>query len=258
MDDEKVIEFQSFYESLAPNSSKIYLYRVINSKTTYLAKYDILPDIDEIANDFGGGNYQIALKYKDPKEMIWKTKTQSLSVDESFSKRLGSSPAGQQDQFDTFIGRSFGMVEKMISVLSPLIRPQIATTANEQQVALMNKMMSENFKTQQNLLKEYAMQVKQDTHVVDDEEYDDDDEEQPPEEKGSPMETIINGLIEKYLPALLGDGVQSKVVANMITGSQEFQDISSDQSKANLLVQYMIKQIGEEKTNLVLKKLGLI
>jgi len=237
---EKVSEFENFYSSLAVDTCKLYLYRVVNGTTKYLSKYDYLPEVDEVAETFGGGTYQLTLKYKDV-DCTWKTKTQTIHIDSAIC-----SPMQQTGGGDSIL-----IVEKLLAALTPLLKPAINNSNVELQNEMVNKMMMSNFQAQQKMFSMIAQQQQQQTFDDDDDEIDD-----TPQQNNFPAWLqALAPLIDEYLPDLLGDGVASKMLVGLIKKNKDFKEIQQDDTKAKILIEYMTKQIGEEKTAAVLNKL---
>lgn len=236
--EDKLNEFETFYSNLK-QETKLYLYRVVSGTTRFLAKFNTLPDIEDIAETYGGGTYQLALKYKDT-DCSWKTKTQTVHIDMCVNSPVIQSPQNPIDG-------SILLVEKMLSALSPLIKPQQQVNNQEAQNEMMNKMMLSNFKAQQELFNNFIRSNQT--------EYYEDDDPQETDQEVPEWLTTIGGLIDEYLPDLLGEGMGSKLLVQLIHKNKQFKEISNDENKSAVLIEYMKKQIGEEKTQAIIDKL---
>lgn len=232
------------------------------------------PDEHDIGIEYGSGRFililvmPISVKHPDGLMRAYRFRVNQIYDKRSVRKGSGSEqpvPPSMPQQFSPPVPvqnnqapmlEAFTMIEKIISVIAPLLnRPQQQQNPDGVQDVIkdtyavvsevMKNSMVENFKMIQDMQRNQIefMDDKEDKRRTD-----------PPEP--SFLEKIAP-LLQEWLPKLLKDDAQSKVVQGLIKNVPQVKEILSDQSQLTAVVNYLVETEGVESTAKVLQNLGI-
>lgn len=237
-----------------------------NSKTM-IDKTTIEPDEDTIGREHGGGRYLICLAVggggEDGKMRSYEIKLNKrydILADELKRQKTASAlipaPAAAFDP-SAMMATTMTMMKTMIEIFAPIMRPvQPAAPA----LPDLSGIMIQNFQTVNELMRGQAVEmakmmreVQRGTLTAGDDDIDDDEDGEA--EQSQSILDMIAPLLSEYIPKLLGDGPESKIVSTAVRAAPQFKQIVRDKNATAELVNYLDQTQGKEKTNAILQKL---
>lgn len=243
-----------------------YLYK-FDSNTgnakSFIHKYSAVepPDEDTIGRTFGAGRYLVILAIprcdKAPKGYM---RSYQIKI-HSYYDTLKQAPAAPAPTIIQQSGGNFSdafeMIAKIVAIITPLLQrsqqPQIPDMSAmlfktyEATNEVLKKSMTENVKNLGEMqrkilsLENGEMNTEVDTGE---------------EEETSLLETL-KPLIMEWLPKLIGNSPESKVVQSVVKNTPQFKRIISNKQEFKTLVSYLDQQQGKEVTDKVLGSLKL-
>lgn len=243
-----------------------YLYK-FDSNTgnakSFIHKYSAVepPDEDTIGRTFGAGRYLVILAIprcdKAPKGYM---RSYQIKI-HSYYDTLKQTPAVPAPTIIQQSGGNFSdafeMIAKIVAIITPLLQrsqqPQIPDMSAmlfktyEATNEVLKKSMTENVKNLGEMQRKILSleNGEMNTEVDTDE-----------EEEISLLETL-KPLIMEWLPKLIGNGPESKVVQSVVKNTPQFKRIISNKQEFKTLVSYLDQQQGKEVTDKVLGSLKL-
>lgn len=240
---------------------KTYVYRVdaTNKNGAYIDTYDMIPEIENIAYDFGAGKYKIVVHAKPDEETAQKAiKGFTFTVDSVHGKGKKylnplevekntynniANTANPLEQFTAIAGFITPLIQSMrpdpmIQQQQMQVMMQMQQTQFENNIKLMNSMQDNFLKQKMELLSML-----------------DDTTTQEPQTQLSPLVEMILPLIDMYANKLLAPG--GNVIANKLKNSEEYQEIKSDAEQLQILKQGVIDSQGKEKAEKLFTKLDV-
>jgi len=243
-----------------------YLYK-FDSNTgnakSFIHKYSAVepPDEDTIGRTFGAGRYLVILAIprcdKAPKGYM---RSYQIKI-HSYYDTLKQAPAAPVPTIIQQSGGNFSdafeMIAKIVAIITPLLQrsqqPQIPDMSAmlfktyEATNEVLKKSMTENVKNLGEMQRKILSleNGEMNTEVDTDE-----------EEETSLLETL-KPLIMEWLPKLIGNGPESKVVQSVVKNTPQFKRIISNKQEFKTLVSYLDQQQGKEVTDKVLGSLKL-
>ena len=238
-----------------------------NSKTM-IDKTTIEPDEDTIGREYGGGRYLICLTVgtggEDGKMRSYELKLNKrydMLAEESKRQKASAAlvPASPAASFDpsAMIATTMTMMKTMIEIFAPIMRP-VQPTAPA--LPDLSGIMVQNFQTVNELMRGQAVEMAklmrdvQRGVLAGDVDDDIDDEDSEAEQNQGILE-MITPLLSEYIPKLLGDGPESKIVQTAVRSAPQFKRIVKDKNATAELVNYLDQTQGKQKTNAILQKL---
>lgn len=243
-----------------------YLYK-FDSNTgnakSFIHKYSAVepPDEDTIGRTFGAGRYLVILAIprcdKAPKGYM---RSYQIKI-HSYYDTLKQAPAAPAPTIIQQSGGNFSdafeMIAKIVAIITPLLQrsqqPQVPDMSAmlfktyEATNEVLKKSMTENVKNLGEMqrkilsLENGEMNTEVDTDK---------------EEETSLLETL-KPLIMEWLPKLIGNSPESKVVQSVVKNTPQFKRIISNKQEFKTLVSYLDQQQGKEVTDKVLGSLKL-
>lgn len=243
-----------------------YLYK-FDSNTgnakSFIHKYSAVepPDEDTIGRTFGAGRYLVILAIprceKAPKGYM---RSYQIKI-HSYYDTLKQAPAAPAPTIIQQSGGNFSdafeMIAKIVAIITPLLQrsqqPQIPDMSAmlfktyEATNEVLKKSMTENVKNLGEMQRKILSleNGEMNTEVDTDE-----------EEETSLLETL-KPLIMEWLPKLIGNSPESKVVQSVVKNTPQFKRIISNKQEFKTLVSYLDQQQGKEVTDKVLGSLKL-
>lgn len=158
-------------------------------------------------------------------------------------------------------GNSLQDSVKVLAELINTIKPLMNSNANQPPPMVdMSPYLLQNYTMMQNVLKRSLMD--QQKTIEDMRNYYENDIE----ESGDEMETATTGnslidtllpLAEKYLPTILGNSPQAKLLVNVLKNLPQFKAIVDDKKELGEWVDAMDAEVGKNKTDKFLKRIGI-
>lgn len=262
-----------------------YLYKYDNyysgKKKSLIDKYfeGTPPDEHDIGIEYGSGRYLICLVVPECKQYPKGTmRAYRFRVNPVYDKRRNSSripqegfqPSGNQQVAQlplppaqpaqtggtSALLDTFSMIEKLITIIAPLLnRPQ------QQPDGVVQDMMRDSYSVigqmmKDSLLENFKMiQEMQKKHI---------DFIDEAEEKRINVEPQEPSIIEKFapllsewLPKLLGNDTQSKLMQSIVKSAPQVKEIINDSQQLNAIVNYLVEEQGLENTVTILQNLGI-
>lgn len=243
-----------------------YLYK-FDSNTgnakSFIHKYSAVepPDEDTIGRTFGAGRYLVILAIprcdKAPKGYM---RSYQIKI-HSYYDTLKQAPAAPVPTIIQQSGGNFSdafeMIEKIVAIITPLLQrsqqPQIPDMSAmlfktyEATNEVLKKSMTENVKNLGEMqrkilsLENGEMNTEVDTD----------------EEEGTSLLETLKPLLLEWLPKLIGNSPESKVVQSVVKNTPQFKRIISNKQEFKTLVSYLDQQQGKEVTDKVLGSLKL-
>ncbi len=243
-----------------------YLYKFDSStstKNSFIEKFTgEPPDEDAIGRRHGGGKYRLVM-YVPPRngrEPI--TRTYILPIHERYDKLMKEAEAASANlvpqsnvihQYGADMGSIFGMIERVMGIISPLLNrqesPTVATMMKENMLTVsqvMREMLLEDMRTRGEMMKMAMLPGK----------VEEDDEKEEEEDISSVVEKILP-LISEWMPKLLGNDLQSKAVSTVVRGTPMFAQIVKDKSALRKLIKHLDDTQGREATDQALALLKI-
>lgn len=243
-----------------------YLYK-FDSNTgnakSFIHKYSAVepPDEDTIGRTFGAGRYLVILAIprcdKAPKGYM---RSYQIKI-HSYYDTLKQAPAAPAPTIIQQSGGNFSdafeMIAKIVAIITPLLQrsqqPQVPDMSAmlfktyEATNEVLKKSMTENVKNLGEMQRKILSleNGEMNTEVDTDE-----------EEETSLLETL-KPLIMEWLPKLIGNSPESKVVQSVVKNTPQFKRIISNKQEFKTLVSYLDQQQGKEVTDKVLGSLKL-
>jgi len=262
-----------------------YLYKYESDRSnehTFIDKYDpnYPPDEHEIGLKHGGGKYLIRLvvkkctqfpkgttriyllkihkRYDELKEK--REKKESVEIREREPVQV-SQPNEKTTSNSTM--EIITVVEKIVSLISPLIIP-LLTKKDEKKDATANAMaqiMKESYSQMGTMMRStieenYKMITELQRKNYENVETTFKNRNKSPESEESIVDKILP-LISEYLPKILGNNVEAKLLQTGIKASDEFKALQNDKQQMEQLIYYILQQEGVEKTTKLLDALGI-
>ena len=243
-----------------------YLYK-FDSNTgnakSFIHKYSAVepPDEDTIGRTFGAGRYLVILAIprceKAPKGYM---RSYQIKI-HSYYDTLKQAPAAPAPTIIQQSGGNFSdafeMIAKIVAIITPLLQksqqPQIPDMSAmlfktyEATNEVLKRSMTENVKNLGEMQRKILSLENGEMNA----EVDTDEEEET-----SLLETL-KPLIMEWLPKLIGNGPESKVVQSVVKNTPQFKRIISNKQEFKTLVSYLDQQQGKEVTDKVLASLKL-
>ena len=240
---------------------KTYVYRIEgnNKNGSYIDTYDMIPEIENIAYDFGAGKYKIVVHAKPDEETAQKAiKGFTFTVDSVHGKgkKYLSPGEGEKSPLNQIsnAGTSIEQITAIAGLITPLIqsmRPD--PMLQQQQMQVMMQMQQTQFENNIKLMN--SMQdnfLKQKLELI---AMVDEPTTPEPQTQLSPLVEMILPLIDMYANKLLSPG--GNVIASKLKNSEEYQEIKSDAEQLAILKQGVIDSQGEEKAQKLFTKLDV-
>lgn len=245
-----------------------YLYK-FDSNTgnakSFIHKYSAVepPDEDTIGRTFGAGRYLVILAIprcdKAPKGYMRSYQIKIHSYYDTL-KQAPAAPAATTivQQSSGSFSEAFEMIAKIVAIITPLLQksqqqpvmPDMSAMLFKTYEAtneVLKRSMTENVKN----LGEMQRKILSLENGEMNSEVDTDEEEET-----SLLETL-KPLIMEWLPKLIGNGPESKVVQSVVKNTPQFKRIISNKQEFKTLVSYLDQQQGKEVTDKVLGSLKL-
>lgn len=238
-----------------------------NSKTM-IDKTTIEPDEDTIGREHGGGRYLICLTVgnggEDGKMRSYEIKLNKrydILADEMKRQKSAAAlvPASPAAVFDpsAMMATTMTMMKTMIEIFAPIMRPvqPVAPALPD-----LSGIMVQNFQTVNELMRGQAVEMAKLMREVQrgalaGDVDDDIDEEDREAEQSQGILEMIAPLLSEYIPKLLGDGPESKIVQTAVRSAPQFKQIVKDKNATAELVNYLDQTQGKQKTDAILQKL---
>lgn len=216
------------------------------------------PDEDTIGKQFGSGRYLLCMavpKTNNRKSMMraYKFRVHAIydKLKESSNPVVNNFPV-QQFNPDQSISFSFNLIEKMITILQPLIsktniNPDMGSLLvnNYQGVQeILQKQMFENIALMGEVQRK-ALETKEGNMI-----------EVEEDSLPSVIEQIMP-LLNEWLPKLLGNNTQAKAVSTIVKSTPQFKQLIANKVQFRKLLNHLDNEQGKEKVDILLKNLGL-
>ena len=273
-------------ESDLPYTQRIYDYLEsadidISEPTFYLYKYDHPvkgnqktfidkifgepPEQDDIGKQYGSGRYLMIMiipARQGSKEPTTKTYRFRLHqhFDEYAFKRVGNAAPSQnviQLPPGNSLNDTLSVLERLVTVFSPLIIPLIARPKDEN----VQQILSQTYESVNNLLKNslqdnfrFIREIRENISGKEDEEMSTMVEE--PTQQPSILNQILP-ILNEWLPKLLGGGIQGEAVSQVVKMTPQFRAVLDNKRELQSIINYLVKKEGVERTNKVLNALGI-
>ncbi|MFA5211981.1 MAG: hypothetical protein WC406_01465 [Methanoregula sp.] len=224
------------------------------------------PDEDAIGREHGGGKYMLIMHARNPKTRKNLTRVYKFVVharyDDIRSGRAMQEYGKPQQQYtpvhvQTIHERNpvdmIGMLKALSEIIGPLINRPISPVDQSAQIMdTMTAVMKRSLQDQFNFMAKMRDQmVFQPTRI------DEKEEEEESESELSKIIGIVTPLIERFVPSLLGGGVEGQVVAKLIKSAPEFKKLMKNKGEYSQLVSYLDETQGREKVDQVLAALKI-
>lgn len=264
-----------------------YLYKFDNENSSdhsFIDKYDpeVPPDEHEIGLKHGGGKYLIRLVVKKctqfPKgtTRIYIQKIHSRYNDLKEDREIKEKRKRRMEpEIETFVvpkteektSKSamelLEVAEKLITMITPLLLP-LLTKKDEKKdstASAMAQIMKESFSQmgtmmRSNIEENYKMICDLQKRNYENVERTLKNRNEPSESETSVIDKVLP-LISEYLPKLLGNDLQAKILQAGIKSSDDFKALQNDQQQMEQLIYYILQKEGVEKTTKLLDALGI-
>lgn len=247
-----------------------YLYKYDSNSgnaKAFIHKYSAVepPDEDTIGRTFGAGRYLVILAIprceKAPKGYM---RSYQIKIHAYYDTlKVQQAPAAPVQptiiqQSGGGFNEAFEMISKIVAIITPLLQQK----AQQQPVMPdMSAMLFKTYETTSEVLKKSMMeniknQGELQRKMLALENSDMNTETEVEEEETSLIETLKPLLLE-WLPKLIGDSPQSKVVQQVVKNTPQFKQIINNKKEFKTLVSYLDQQQGKEVTDKVLTGLKL-
>lgn len=249
---------------------KAVLYRIRDRKKCIVWEYrNELPGIHDIGIKFGGGSYEmyIVINSKDKKNRV---KIRRFNLDDHYNSIAAAMPTTQTPAISGnggHIGESLAIIKEVIAALQPIM--------NKNPLLDMSQVAVQQFTMMQEIMRQSIKENMAMARAVIKREYDDLNElDEEPEEIPAPIPTTalpapasgetgkdlvesIIAALQPYLPKILGEGIDSAAIVNLIKALPQYQGIMSDRDNLKKLIAGFKTNFGEEKTKNLLEKFGV-
>lgn len=243
-----------------------YLYK-FDSNTgnakSFIHKYSAVepPDEDTIGRTFGAGRYLVILAIprcdKAPKGYMRSYQIKIHSYYDTL-KQAPTAPAPTiiQQSGGNF-SDAFEMISKIVAIITPLLQ-----RSQQPQVPDMSAMLFKTYEATNEVLKRSMTEnVKNlgemQRKILSLENGEVNTEVDTDEEEGSSLIETLKPLLMEWLPKLIGNSPESKVVQSVVKNTPQFKRIISNKQEFKTLVSYLDQQQGKEVTDKVLGSLKL-
>lgn len=217
---------------------------------------DETPSLEEIGNRYGGGRYSLyVVIYMDDERRNKKVKSYKFRISDYFNKSGDRIQAPQQQNN---ISDTLEVFKSLVAVISPLISKNDNSFASNQ--TLINTVLRDSAKNQLEMMKEFRQEIKQ---IKDDSDFNNVDEgdsyDEPEEDKNemTGILSIVEPLLEKYLPLLLGNGPSSKIAIETVKNLPAFKTVTENSDELSALVEYIAGKEGKEAAKKLIKNLKI-
>lgn len=243
-----------------------YLYK-FDSNTgnakAFIHKYSAVepPDEDTIGRTFGAGRYLVILAIprceKAPKGYM---RSYQIKI-HSYYDTLKQAPAAPAPTIIQQSGGNFSdafeMISKIVAIITPLLQ-----RSQQPQVPDMSAMLFKTYEATNEVLKRSMTEnVKNlgemQRKILSLENGEMNTEVDTDEEEGSSLIETLKPLLMEWLPKLIGNSPESKVVQSVVKNTPQFKRIISNKQEFKTLVSYLDQQQGKEVTDKVLGSLKL-
>lgn len=227
------------------------------------------PDEDAIGREHGGGKYMLIMHARNPKThknltRVYKFVVHSryddirsgMAVQEYGRQRQQYTPVHVQTIHERSPVDMIGTLKAISEIIGPLINRPLSPVDQSAQImdtmaAVMKRSLQDQFTFMAKMRDQMAFQP---IHDIDDKE---EEEEEERESELSKIITIVTPLIERFVPSLLGGGVEGQVVAKLIKNAPEFKKLMKNKGEYSQLVSYLDETQGKEKVDQVLAALKI-
>lgn len=243
-----------------------YLYK-FDSNTgnakSFIHKYSAVepPDEDTIGRTFGAGRYLVILAIprceKAPKGYM---RSYQIKI-HSYYDTLKQAPAAPAPTIIQQSGGNFSdafeMIAKIVAIITPLLQ-----RSQQPQIPDMSAMLFKTYEATNEVLKRSMTEnVKNlgemQRKILSLENGEMNTEVDTDEEEGTSLLETLKPLIMEWLPKLIGNSPESKVVQSVVKNTPQFKRIISNKQEFKTLVSYLDQQQGKEVTDKVLGSLKL-
>lgn len=243
-----------------------YLYK-FDSNTgnakSFIHKYSAVepPDEDTIGRTFGAGRYLVILAIprcdKAPKGYM---RSYQIKI-HSYYDTLKQAPAAPAPTIIQQSGGNFSdafeMIAKIVAIITPLLQ-----RSQQPQVPDMSAMLFKTYEATNEVLKKSMTEnVKNlgemQRKILSLENGEMNTEVDTDEEEGTSLLETLKPLLLEWLPKLIGNSPESKVVQSVVKNTPQFKRIISNKQEFKTLVSYLDQQQGKEVTDKVLGSLKL-
>jgi len=260
--DEKPLEIEMFQQVLAQTSKEFstYIYRYdkyAKGKRLFLRKIvGELPDIDEIAGLFGGGDYTVICQYKN-QDAEWKARRFDFSIDKTIHNIGSDTPAPGQAPQNFIIPQNSESLIKGIKEIAALLIPLFVASkkaANNNGSSFYDDMrgMGDFMK---NIMKDvFAFQLEAQNDILKLRQESTD----PAPSEPSQLEGILKivNMVKEFYPALVSPAGGN--IINRVKQDTQYQELVSSPEKMKAVITKMTKELGKEKAYRVLKMFGIV
>lgn len=204
-----------------------------------------VPSKHEIGTMFGGGKYVLFITAKKQYLEDGKPKTKCLgrtyefNLSEYYDKMINSE---KTEKPNNSLSESIGIIEKIVTLFLPFVNAQNKSPSQEmvQMYSAMNQIMKRQ--AMDNL--EFMKTIQNTT----------DDSIDTEEGSGVDYTKIIQPLIEKFLPLILGG---NKTVINQIKKNETFKNVTSNGKQLDSVKKSIVRLVGDEKSKKIFSVLGM-
>jgi len=236
-----------------------------NAKS-FIHKYNEMdpPDEDTIGRTFGSGRYLVILAIpkcdKAPKGYM---RAYNIKIHAYYDTlRVQQAPAAPAaptiiQQSGGGFNEAFEMIAKIVAIITPLLQK-----SQQSQAPDMSAMLFKTYETTNEVLKKSMTENvrnlgEMQRKLLALENGNMETEIETDEEEGTSLLETLKPLLETWLPQILGNSPQSKVVQNMVKTAPQFKQIVNNKKEFKTLVSYLDQQQGKEITDKVLGNLKL-
>jgi hypothetical protein len=268
---------------------KCFLYKILderqNGKKVCCRTYiNEIPNMHEVACDFGGGDYMVIVNGRNKK-----SRAKRFTLHENFARKTTTINGGAvTQQFDSLgsletafsiFDRVAGMMERM-SGGKPQQPAEIANSISEIYKGV-NKVLSDSISdnarflrdSQEQILRQAYHRLDEDQDEIDAEnngENETDAEDQAPPPAGnipplpvepSTVETVIQlvaPLLDEFLPKIIGEGPVSTAIITGIKMHPLFKTMQKKPDEVQTFVNFMVDKYGIEKAQAAAGALGIV
>jgi hypothetical protein len=213
---------------------------------------DETPTLHDIGSTFGGGRYYLIVSFPEKVKGQRLVRGYKFRIHENYNAFAGNKNLVPYNGGNNGNGikDSLNLFREVVSVIVPLLKPNengLMAQANMSSMNTVNEIIKQSARSQLDTYRELmtAMKSLQDREEV--------EEEQPDQAAG--FLTMIEPLLERYLPLLLGNGANSKAAIETVKRFPQFKQVISNKKELQQLIEYTLKKEGKEKTGILLKKL---
>lgn len=238
-----------------------------NERKSYVWQWtDETPTLHEIGNNWGSGKYLLIVSFPRLKDGRRPVRSYKFRIHQSFDLKRAMNPympmngipgtgfpaminqgSGQNNQLKEVLT----MMQQMILMLSPLIQKQESPVNQQAMLAtvnLQNDIIKQSAKSNLELYRDMMANIMSNTqnHEVEDEEE---------EEKANGFLELLEPLLEKYLPLILGNSARSNTTIKTLKSLPQFKQVLNNKGELKRVIDHLDQTQGKDKTNKVLQKL---